>query len=408
MYMSTFFIALGVALQTSAQNIGMYCGARIILGFGIGNASSAAPLLITEIATERQRGWLVGLYFTMFNAGAIIASAVGYRAVDIPSTWAWRMPSLIQALPSLISLTIIPFVPESPRWKMLKGDYGYAREVFSIMYENDQPTIDKMLNEVEREVNSQEKKMSVAYKEFFTLTPGMLRRWAIVISLSWVTEMGGSSIGSYYLTVLLEEAGIKTSKKKLQINMISSCWSFVVSIIGAFLFDTLGRKKQSLFSLSGMIVCLFMLGGFIKMYGSSTNTSGQYATIFWMFLFNFFYGFCFTPMTNLYPSEIFPTRLRTLGSVWFRFWNCGFGLLGAFVLSLAMDAVGWKFYIINASYDILFLPVIYYVWVETKNLTLEEIDDLFETPQVHDIEVPLSHSSDEKEKEAAKVSVRED
>lgn len=53
-------------------------------------------------------------------------------------------------------------------------------------------------------------------------------------------------------------------------------------------------------------------------------------------------------------------------------------LLASFALSYAMADLGWKFYMINASYNILFFAIIYFLWVETNGLTLEEIALKFE------------------------------
>ncbi|KAF6007832.1 hypothetical protein HII13_004506 [Brettanomyces bruxellensis] len=82
-------------------------------------------------------------------------------------------------------------------------------------------------------------------------------------------------------------------------------------------------------------------------------------------------------MQTLYPTEIFPTRVRAAGTAFFQFWNCGFGLLASFVLPISMDAVGWKFYMINASYNIPFIFIIYFLWMETKNMTLEDVASRF-------------------------------
>lgn len=57
----------------------------------------------------------------------------------------------------------------------------------------------------------------------------------------------------------------------------------------------------------------------------------------------------------------------------FRFLDSGFGLLASFVMSFGMTNLGWKFYIINASYDVIFLVAIYFLWVETARVPLEEI-----------------------------------
>lgn len=102
-----------------------------------------------------------------------------------------------------------------------------------------------------------------------------------------------------------------------------------------------------------------------------------------MFLFNGFYNFSITPLNCLYPSELFPMKTRAAGTTIFKFCNCSFGLIGTFILPIAMDNVGWKFYIINAGYDVLFLILVIVFWVETKGLSLEEIGKhLGEAPPV--------------------------
>lgn len=368
---------VGCILQSASQNIAMFVVARIVLGYGVETTAGACPLLIAEVVPAERRGVIGGLYFTMFNAGAIVASGITYGTGQIPTTWAWRIPAILQGVPSIISIVMLSIVPESPRWAVGKGYTNYAKEVLEVSLSMDEEEASKVVVEIQESLGTGIP-MSKQFSELFSNTKPMNRRLFIMFTLSWLNEMGGSSVGSYYLTVMLEQAGITTSQKKLEVNMISSCWNFVVSICGALLFDTLGRKKQSMISLSGMIVCFFILGGFVKKWGTdATNHSAQYATIMWMFLFNGFYNFCFTPIGTLYPAEVFPTNIRAAGMTFRHFWDSGFGLLAAFVLSLAMNAVGWKFYMINAGYDIIFLPIIYYTWVETKGLTLEEIANQF-------------------------------
>lgn len=368
---------IGIIIQSASQNIAMFCVAKIIMGIAIHMSGVAAPLLIAELAPPKLRGIIGGLYFTMFDAGAIIASAITYGTGRIDNTWAWRIPSIIQALPSAMTIAAIPFVPESPRWMVAKGHSKYAKDALMIAQNLKSDDATALVGKIQLSINDSTA-FNHQWKELLQPVKPMIKRILIILSFTWIVEMSGSSIGSYYLTILLKQAGVSGELKLLQINMISSCWNFFVAVVGAFTFDKLGRKLQSIVSLTGMTICLFCIGGFIKKWGAtSTNKSAQYATIFWMFLFNGFYSFCYTPMQTLYPTEIFPTRVRAAGTTFFQFWNCGFGLLASFVLPISMDAVGWKFYIINASYNIPFIFIIYYLWVETKNLTLEDITNRF-------------------------------
>lgn len=377
---------IGVILQSAAQNIGMFVVARMIIGFGCQVTGSAAPLLITETVPAKFRGTLVGIYFTMFNAGAIIASGITYGTGRMVSTWSWRLPALLQSIPSVVAIVILPLVPESPRWLLVKGYHDYAIEVIQIAYIMSPGEAERKASMILDKFDT-ETPFKGQFKRLFSWTRPMLRRLLIILSFAWILEMGGSSVGSYYFTVVLTQAGITSNEKLLEFNMISSCWNFAVSIGGALFFDTIGRKRQAVISLAGMVVCFFALGGFINKWGQNTvNRSAQYATLFWMFLFNGFYNFCYTPLNTLYPSEIFPTNIRAAGMTFFQFWNSGFGLLAAFILPIAMDAVGWKFYMINAGYNILFFPIIHYVWVEMKGIGLEQIAMLFGDDVKKDIE----------------------
>lgn len=365
---------IGVALQTaSTSNLGMFIFARVVLGFCTQLTGAASPLIVAEMAPQAIRGFMVGFYFCGFNAGAIVATGITFRTADIGGTWAWRLPSLLQAIPSALSILLLYFIPESPRWMIAKGHNEYATKVFQVTNGSTKEEAESLVQEIEFTIEEEKQATKGAWTTLLHASKPDQRRLIICVSLAFVTELGGSSVGSWYLTVILQQAGITGTNTLLLINLISSCWNFVCAVAGAYMFDHFGRKKQAIGMLVGMICTFFILGGFVKMYGNSTNRSGQYATVFLMFLFNGFYNFSFTPLNCLYPSELFPMKTRASGTTFFKFWSCVCGLLGTFFLPVAMDNLGWKFYIINASYDIVFLVLVFVFWVETRGLSLEEI-----------------------------------
>lgn len=378
----TIFLAstlsfIGVALQAASVNkMVMFIFGRIVLGFCTQLTGAASPLMVAEVAPKSIRGFMVGLYFTCFNVGAILAAGITYGTADIGGTWAWRLPSILQAVPSFISLLLLLIIPESPRWMITKGNMEYARTVFEVSSKCDSKEAEELVLEIQKAIEEETQTTKGAWSTLLHASKQDQRRLLIVFSLALICELGGSSVGSYYLTVILKQAGISGTSKLLQINLISSIWNLVCAVCGAYSFDHIGRKKQAIGTLIGMIVCFMLLGAFVKLYGDSTNRSGQYATIFFMFLFNGFYNFSITPLNCLYPSELFPMKTRAAGTTFFKFWNSAFGLFGTYILPIAMDNIGWKFYIINASYDVIFLVVVILFWVETKGLSLEEISQL--------------------------------
>lgn len=63
---------------------------------------------------------------------------------------------------------------------------------------------------------------------------------------------------------MLDQSGITDTTTQTQINVILNCWSFAVAILGSFTLDIFGRRKQTLFSITGMIIFLYILAGLMK------------------------------------------------------------------------------------------------------------------------------------------------
>ncbi|EXJ82981.1 hypothetical protein A1O3_06798 [Capronia epimyces CBS 606.96] len=374
---------IGITLQAAAQNIGMFIVARIIVGLGTQLSSGAAPALLGELLPAITRGRILGFFFSCFYVGSLTSAIINYGSQHIQSTWSWRLPSLLQIMPSLVALCLLPFVPESPRWLMSKGHDAHALEVLIVTQGKGNPNsevVKSTFAEIQAAMMSEKTQLPQnPWKEIVSTAPNR-KRLFILCTFGVMINSFGNFVVSFYLGKILDQAGITNTNTQTQINVILSCWSFVVACIGSYMLDVIGRRKHALGSVAGMIVCLYLVGGLIKVYGESTNKSGIYGTIALIFLFQGCYAFSITPMTSLYATEVSQYKLRTTGIAIFRFFDSGFGLMSSFALSYAMEDLGWKFYLINASYNIVFFVIIYFSWVETKGLPLEEIALKFEGP----------------------------
>ncbi|KAH3667512.1 hypothetical protein OGAPHI_003161 [Ogataea philodendri] len=373
---SMLIVTVGIILQSAAQDVAMFVIGRIVLGFGFGIGAVSVSVLIAELTPRKWRTTVTGLFFTNFLIGSIIASAVTYGSMDIQSTWCWRLPSIVQAAPLVCSFIFVWFSPESPRFLVLKGRENEAREILSIV-EDTFPTSDI----VEDIVSSCAEEAAInrshffVWKDIFATRVGKRRMLTLLIQ-SAVVEFGGSSVCSYYQSLLLEQAGITETKQKLQVGIVSTVWCLVWSILGSLSFDRLGRKPMAIGSLIGMIISFFIMGGLMKGYMSGANIS-PYGTVAMMFIFEMFYSFTYTPIDYLYSPEIWPTRHRAAGVAWYSLCNGCLGLLATFTLSIAMSNMSYRFYFVNAAIDIVFVPLVYFIWVETKGTRLEDVDALF-------------------------------
>jgi len=108
----------------------MYIFARMCLGFGIVFAIIAGSSLIGELGHPKDRPTLTSLFNSSYFIGAITAAAIALGTVNIKGNWAWRVPSLLQIVPSALQIIFIYTVPDSPRWLI---SAGREEEAFAIL-----------------------------------------------------------------------------------------------------------------------------------------------------------------------------------------------------------------------------------------------------------------------------------
>ncbi|KAL4875725.1 general substrate transporter [Aspergillus karnatakaensis] len=371
-----------IAIQAASQPIAMFIALRIGLGFGKSCTIIVAPTYLAETFPYKYRGWGLGLINDFYYVGALITAGVTYRTAEFNSTWAWRTPSLLQGFWSLLCISVLPFIPESPRWLISQGRYQEAlkvlaqvnsdgdeshasvveqhREIMDAM-ERDDSTIGRMkLREIVRS-RSVIRRLSLVFSCALA-TVIVASTFDLIPESSWCTDVEANS----YFGTMLENAGITDSTTQLQI------------ILGTYLYDKLGRRLSALLSTTLLTLFLYLIGILIRLYGTSTHKPGIYGAVACMFLFMGSYSLSWTPLCYLYPPEVFnyPIRAQGMGlNTWTYF---SFGLVFVFSFPFALETLGWKAYVMNASWNWGLIVFIYFYWVETAGKTLEEIDAIFE------------------------------
>ncbi|KIW96780.1 uncharacterized protein Z519_02171 [Cladophialophora bantiana CBS 173.52] len=386
--LSCIFTIIGAIIQTAAQNIAMFIIGRFIIGVGLGIGAVSVPTYIAETAPEKWRAVALGLYLSNWAVGTIIASAIGWRTEQIDSTWAWRGPSLIQVFWALLCVILLLFVPESPRWLIGKDRHEEALEALAIVNaqgDKNHPVVILHYREITDTVAWEKTEGNQLSLKDAYLYPSNRKRLMLATTFSIIVMFPGTLIITYYFGDMLTLAGITDVTSQLQVNIILQIWTWLNSITGAWLLGRMRRKLQASLSMVGQIITFFIFAGLVALYGSSTNTSGTYGAIAMMFLYNAAYGLGINALISTYPPEVLSYRIRSTGMGLYTFCNRVGGVFVTMVFPFAMDAMGWKFYILNAAVDILMLAFIIYFWVETYGLTLEEIDVKFDGVKHSDV-----------------------
>ena len=131
LWIGAFFLicSIGSAMSTSVYQLMFF---RFIGGFGVGASSVVAPVYISEIAPQAKRGQLTALFQFNLVLGILIAYLSNYL-IGNTGEESWRLMLGIMAIPSIVFIIALFFVPESPRWLITaKGKVEEAKKILNI------------------------------------------------------------------------------------------------------------------------------------------------------------------------------------------------------------------------------------------------------------------------------------
>jgi len=374
-------MCIATALQTASQSVGMFIGARFLIGFGLTFAANAAPMLVTEISYPTYRAPLTSLYNSLWYSGAIIAAWTTYGTFKISSTWSWRLPSLLQGLPSFIQIVLVLFAPESPRWLLSKGRDSEALRILAY-YHADGNEADPLVQHEFQEIKAAlEFDRSVADNvgwKALVKTPGNRKRMLIIVALAFFSQWSGNGLVSYYLSQVFTAIGITGTGTQLLINGILQVWNLAWAVYASFMVDRLGRRF--LFLTSAGLMCIFYMAQAIcfSEYSQHKTTAAGHAVIAFIFLFYAAYDIAFTPLIVSYTVEILPYNIRAKGFNVFNFVISLALIFNQYVNPIALISLGWKYYLVYVCWLAFEFVFLWFFIVETKNRTLEETAALFD------------------------------
>ncbi|KAK9469578.1 MFS sugar:H+ symporter [Lipomyces arxii] len=372
-------IVIGIILQTASVNIAMFVVARIILGAGIVPAVTGASQLIAELAYPKERSVLTGLFNESWYAGAILAAGVTLGTFAWPSNWSWRLPSLLQLLPSMLQLAFIWFVPESPRWLVSKDRTEDALKIL-IKYHaegnEDSQFVAAEFAQICDTIKMEYESNKHPWKEFVS-TKANLHRLLIAACVGLFVQWSGNGLVSYYLSKVLATVGIHDRREQNTINLGLMCWNLVTGCIAAVVTKYMRRRVQYLTAFTMMTICFACWTGASASFTLTGNSSAAIAVVAMIWIYYSFYNLMM-PLTYIYMTEIFPFIYRSKGISFQLIFNKGATAFNQFVNPIGLQRLGYKFYIVYCVWLVIETVIIYFLYPETKGPSLEEIAAIFE------------------------------
>ncbi|KAK5175399.1 uncharacterized protein LTR77_000538 [Saxophila tyrrhenica] len=375
---------LGVAVQAASIDFRMFIIARFFVGFGCTLAQLASPLLLTEIAHPQHRGRVTAVYNCLWNFGAIIATWLTFGTGHIPNHWAWRIPSIIQAFPSLFQAIFLLWVPESPRWLIAQDRAHEALHILAKYHANgDQldPTVMFEYAEIKETIRLEYLiKKQTSFLDFLK-TRGNRYRLCLILSLGLFSQWSGGGLVAYYFRQIMLSIGQKNENTIFEINGSLNILSLLVSVGCAFLVDKVGRRPLFLISTSCMLVIYVIWTLCTALYQTDDNEVAGKTVIAMIFLYSISYAVAWSGLLVAYTVEILPFKLRAKGLMLMNLF-----VQVALVFNQYVNPVGlkqfrpqtWKFLLIYCCILAVELAIIAWFYVETKGPTLEEIAKIFD------------------------------
>lgn len=375
---SALLFTIGAIMEAAANSFAVMLPGRIILGAALGLTSGTVPAYVAENCAIKWRGGLVALYQCMVAFGVMCGYVTAAIFAGVQGNWRWMLGSSV--LYSTILFFGMLLMPESTRWLMQKGKkldsylvWKTARG-FETLEERKEFFIMEKVILYEKDLAA---KRWVAL-DLFT-RPRCLRAMAIAVSYQFLgQQLSGINSIEYYQATLMEATGL-SPLDAVYSSLIGGGAMFLSTIPVVLLIDRLGRRTMALTFIPGVCVGLFITG-FSFLATTLSARLGTYLT--GMILFTAFWSLGVGAGPWVVASEVYPSYLRSYGvsiaatSDW----------VGTFIttypfqqMSVAMTPTG-VFAGFYCGLTVLIGVILLLFMPETKNLSLEAINQVFEMP----------------------------
>jgi len=377
---------LGSLLQGFANGVGMYIVARFLLGFGIPFCIIAGSSLLGELSYPKERPIMTSLFNALYFVGALVAAGITFGTQDLKSDWSWRIPSLLQAVPSGLQIVFIFLIPESPRWLISKDRTDEAYQVLAKYHAEgnmESEFVKAEYAQIENTIKIELEHTTQSWAEMFG-TSGMRKRVIIGSFLGLFTQWSGNTLVSYYLNDLLKIMGYTDQHFKGKLNVGLNSWSLINGVIISLLVRRYPRRVMFLTATVALLLCY--TGWTISMQQFLAHNANATARlgIFFIFLYSPCYNLGYNALTYTYLVELFPFTTRAKGITIFQFFGRGAAFFTTFVNPIGLKNISWRWLIVYCAWLAFQNVFTYFMFPETYGRTLEELAFLFEDKELEE------------------------
>ncbi|KAH6884383.1 general substrate transporter [Thelonectria olida] len=385
---------LGVILQTVSTAIPMFVAGRFFAGFGVGLVSAMIPLYQSETAPKWIRGAIVGTYQWAITIGLLLAAVVNNSTGMRNDTGSYRIPIAVQFAWSLVLFFGMLVLPETPRFLIKKDQPEKAARSLGRIRRlpADHPAVQAELAEIQASHDYEKNLGQASYLDCFR--EPLLKRQCTGMAIQALQQLSGVNFIFYYGTKYFQNSGISSG---FIISMITSAINVTSTIPGIYAIDRWGRRPLLLWGAIGMCASQLIVaicGTLSTGQDASTgeifvkNLDGQKAAVAFVCIYIFFFASTWGPLAWVVNGEIFPLKARAKGismsvaTNWLFNWAIAFST--PYLVNYGKGYANLQSKIFFIWFGACFFSIffVYFCIYETKGLSLEEVDLLYEEVSV--------------------------
>ena len=377
---ATLFCLSAIFCAASAGFVQLVCF-RIIGGMGIGIVSIVSPVYISEVSPADRRGTMVSLYQLAVTIGFLAAYIVNFwiqdaaQSAQYSSGWwrhvmqdeMWRGMLGSMTVPAIMYFIVIFFIPESPRWLIVKGEGGKASAILTRIY-SDRAAAETQMSETKASIEGETVSEWKAL-----LQPGILKAVIIGSAIAILGQSMGVNAVLYYGPEIFSDAGLSSGDSMFSQVLVGAV-NMLTTVIAVFIIDKVGRKQLIYWGVSGMILSLIMIGLYF-LCGEAWGLGNGFLLSFFLF-----YVFCcaisisavvFVLLSEMYPNSV---RGRAMSVAGLALW-IGTYLIGQLTPWLLENLTPAGTFFLFAAMCVPYILIMWKAVPETTGKTLEEIEE---------------------------------
>ncbi|RWR77407.1 putative polyol transporter 6 [Cinnamomum micranthum f. kanehirae] len=380
--LSSALFLLGALLMGFAPSFVFLMIGRVVAGIGVGYSLMIAPVYTAELSPAATRGFFSSFPEIFITFGILLGYICNYAFAGLPDHINWRIMVGIAAIPAVVIAIGVIVMPESPRWLIMQGRVEEARQVLLKTSSSEREAQVRLIEMTKAAANDNSLHGRGVWRELILKPSQPIRRMMIAaVGINFFMQASGNDAVIYYSPSVFKTAGIHHKKGLVGVTIAMGIAKTCFVLVSACFLDRFGRRPLLLLGSIGMAISLAGLGLGSKFLERSVHKPMWAVAMCVVFVCAdvSFFSIGLGPITWVYSSEIFPTRLRAqASSIAVSVNRLVSGVVSMTFLTIS-DKISFGFLLlIFAGISTLGTTFFYFYLPETKGKTLEEMESLFE------------------------------